>query len=168
VVDSAVVVRPAVARDVKPIAELWEALVDMHHALDAQLPQAVEGGAAQYARRIEDQLGNPMARVLVADHDGRVIGYVLGVVVDLLPDMFAQEPSGFLADIYVDERYRGGGVGRELVEHLSQWFADHHIRYFEWHVASQNRDAFDFWESLGGRPVMVRMRASVPISRIRP
>jgi GNAT superfamily N-acetyltransferase len=91
-----------------------------------------------------------------------VIGYVLGVKVDLAPEMFEQEPSGFLADIYVEESYRKFGVGRALVDALRDWFSEQGLRYFEWHVAARNEDALNFWKSLGGRETMIRMRADVP------
>ena len=97
----------------------------------------------------------------------RVVGYVLGVVVDLAPEMFAQEASGFLADIYVDAGYRRSGVGRALVEALTAWFREKGLHYFEWHVAARNEDSLAFWRSLGGREVMLRMRAELDDEVIR-
>jgi GNAT superfamily N-acetyltransferase len=87
---------------------------------------------------------------------------VLGVVVDLAPELFAQEPSGFLADIYVDADHRRGGVGTALVNGLTDWFRQRNVRFFEWHAAAQNPDGIAFWRALGGRDVMVRMRADIP------
>lgn len=154
-----VTIRPARPDDVDSIARLWEALVEYHRERDADLPPAAHQGAMRYARRLIDQLDNPTTRVLVAVHDSQVVGYVLGVVVDLAPDIFAQEPSGFLADIYVDTALRRKGIGRALVEELVNWFRENGLRYFEWHAAVQNTEAIAFWRALGGREVMLRMRA---------
>ena len=98
---------------------------------------------------------------MVADVDDLVVGYVLGVVVDLAPEMFLQETSGFLADIYVDQAYRRQGVGRALVEALIAWFGKQGIHYYEWHVAARNQESIAFWRSLGGHEVMLRMRGEI-------
>ncbi|MBZ0299241.1 MAG: GNAT family N-acetyltransferase, partial [Anaerolineae bacterium] len=95
------------------------------------------------------------------EEDGRLVGYVLGVVVDLLPEMFEQEAGGFLADIYVDEAYRRQGVGRALVMTLVNWFHEKGLTYYEWHVAANNRPGLAFWRSMGGRDLQIRMRASI-------
>ncbi|MEO8397360.1 MAG: GNAT family N-acetyltransferase [Chloroflexota bacterium] len=155
------VIRLLKSEDVDAVAQLWEALVAHHRELDASLPPAAPQGARRYARRLIDRLEDRMSRVLVAEVDGKVVGYVLGVVVDLAPEMFSQEPSGFLADIYVDADYRRAGVGRALVEGLTAWFHEKGLSYYEWHVAARNEDSLAFWRSLGGREVMLRMRAEV-------
>ena len=156
-----VVIRVAVEGDIDAIARLWEALVAYHRELDLDLPPAAFNGARRYARRLIERLHDPLARVLVAEVDGRVVGYVLGVVVDLAPEMFEQEPSGFLADIYVDEAQRGTGVGRALVQTLVAWFKSRGMRYYEWHVATRNDAGLAFWRAMGGRDVMLRMRADL-------
>ena len=156
-----VIIRLVKPEDVDDVARLWQALVSYHRQLDASLPPAAPQGARRYARRLIDRLDDPMSRVLVAEVDGNVIGYVLGVVVDLAPEMFAQEASGFLADIYVDVAYRRHGIGRALVEGLTAWFQKKGLHYFEWHVAARNEESLAFWRSLGGREVMLRMRAEL-------
>ena len=156
-----VIIRGARSEDIDGVAKLWEALVLYHHHLDSSLPPAAPQGARRYARRLVDRLDDPMSRVFVADDGGKIVGYVLGVVVDLAPEMFAQEASGFLADIYVAEDYRRRGIGRALVEALQAWFGQKGLRYFEWHVAAQNEDSIAFWRSVGGRDVMLRMRAEL-------
>jgi len=155
------VIRLLKAEDVDAVAQLWEALVAYHRELDASLPPAAPQGARRYARRLSDRLDDPMSRVLVAEMDGKLVGYVLGVVVDLAPEMFSQDASGFLADIFVDADHRRAGVGKALVEGLMDWFHEKGLHYFEWHVAARNEESLAFWRSLGGREVMLRMRAEV-------
>lgn len=163
-----ITVRPARPNDIDAIARLWQALVEFHCALDADLPPPTAQGANSYARRLMDHLDDPMAKVLVAVLDGQVIGYVLGVVVDLAPELFAQEPSGFLADIYVDTGHRRAGAGRALVMGLTDWFRQRNLRFFEWHAAARNPDGIAFWQALGGRDVMVRMRADLTSTNDNP
>lgn len=156
-----VIIRSAKPGDVDAVSHLWEALVEYHRVLDADLPPATPEGAMRYARRILDHLDDPSAKIFVAIRDNVVVGYVLGVVVDLAPEMFQQEPSGFLADIYVDEKQRRTGVGRALVEALTAWFRERGLHYFEWHAAARNPEGIAFWRAMGGREVMLRMRAEI-------
>ncbi|MEO8610316.1 MAG: GNAT family N-acetyltransferase [Chloroflexota bacterium] len=156
-----IVIRPVTASDAPAIAELWEALVAYHQALDESLPGAAPNGSGRYTKRLLQHLDDQYTRAFVAEADGKVIGFILGMIVDLLPDIFAQEPGGFLADIYVDTAYRRSGIGRSLVEALIQWFREQDVIHFDWHVAAHNPDAIAFWHSMGGREVMLRMRSSL-------
>jgi ribosomal protein S18 acetylase RimI-like enzyme len=156
-----IIIRRVATADMDAIAALWQDLVAYHQSLDEALPAATPDGARLYAKRIEQRLSDPYTCAFIAEDQGRVIAFVLGMVVDLLPDIFAQEPGGFLADIYVEPAYRRRGVGRALVAALRTWFAEQNVHYFDWHVAARNPEGLAFWRSIGGRDMMVRMRAIV-------
>ena len=123
------------------------------------MPRATAGGAQRYGRSLSDRLEDSHTRVFVAEVEGRVVGYVLGVVVDLLPEMFEQQAGGFLADIYVEADWRRQGHGSDLVAALSDWFREQGLGYYEWHVPASNPAAVAFWQSMGGHPWQLRMRA---------
>jgi len=156
-----IIVRIAARPDLDAIARLWLGLVDYHQQLDPRLPPAAPDGARRYAARIEDRLDDSSMRVLVAERDGRIVGYVLAMVVDLMSDLFVHETCGFVADIYVASEARRDGVGRALVDQLLLWFYDQGIEYYEWHVAAHNRAGQAFWQAVGGQPVLIRMRSGV-------
>jgi ribosomal protein S18 acetylase RimI-like enzyme len=129
--------------------------------MDADLPQAAEDGNEIYAHHIRQQILNPYTHVLVAEDQGEVIGYVLGLIVHDSPDMFQHDPSGFLADIFIQEAYRGCGIGRQLVNALQAWFKSRGVSYMEWYVAAQNEPAKAFWMAIGGREIMIRMQVKL-------
>jgi ribosomal protein S18 acetylase RimI-like enzyme len=156
-----IVIRVATAADADAIGNMWRELVDYHQTLDHDLPEAAQDGARRYAELLIQRMDDPFTRAFVAEGNGRLVGFVLGMIVDLVPDIFAQEPCGFLADIYVDTPYRRRGVGRLLVRALVTWFKDRGVPYFDWHVASANTEGVAFWRALGGRDLMMRMRADV-------
>ena len=101
------------------IARLWEQLVAYHRALDDNLPVAAPDGAERYAERLIDRLEDSQTCVLVAQEGGEIVGFVLGVVVDLVPEMFMPESGGFLADVFVEQAYRRRGIGQALVGQVS-------------------------------------------------
>lgn len=155
------VIRPARREDADTIGALWTDLVAMHHAMDPRLPLAAREGDNRYAARVRAQLDDGYTHVLVAEVDGAVVGYVMGLVVDLVPDIFQQEITGFLADIYVVPAQRRQGVGRQLVEGLAGWFRSRGVQHMEWQVAAVNADGIAFWQSLGGKALMIRMRTAL-------
>ena len=156
-----IVIRRAVLADTEAIGRLWEKLVRYHQRISPDLPRAAANGARVYARNMANRLSDSHTCVFVADHEGVIVGYVLGVVVDLAPEMFEQEAGGFLADIFVEEDYRRQGVGRALVMSLRDWFKQRQLKHFEWHVAYENQEGLAFWHAINGRELMVRMRADI-------
>lgn len=154
-------IRLASADDAQRIGELWLEMVRFHRQFDPMLFNASEKGAEFYQQSIVSRLNDPNTRVLVAEEDGQVIGYVLGMIADIMAEVFQPIRSGFLADIYVQEDYRRRGIGKELVERLVLWFQSKDVAYYEWHVAQKNSKAVEFWESMGGEVTMLRMRAKI-------
>lgn len=154
-------IRLAKPEDAPRIGRLWEALVNHHHQLDRDLPIAVPDGGILYAKRIQGRLADTHTRVFVAEEDGQIVGYVLSVIVDMPPEMFAHTVGGFLADIYVEPDYRRHGIGRDLVNATVEWFQTCGATYYEWYVAAQNAAGHAFWESVGGRNIMIRMRSEI-------
>jgi GNAT superfamily N-acetyltransferase len=156
------IIRAAKAEDCETIGAFWQALVAHHHDLDSDLPQALADGAARYATRILEQLDDPYRQTLVAlDDDGKLIGYVLGMVMDFMPDLFEQERVGMLADIFVLPEHRGQGVGKALVLALCDWFRARRVTSYEYYVAAKNPQAQAFWQAMGGRASMIRMKATL-------
>ncbi len=158
-----VIVRRVNKDDTDALSEMWLALVAHHQQLTDDLPGAARGGEHRYVRRIVERLDDPYTCALVAEWEGQVVGFVLGMIIDLMPDIFDQKSSGFLADIYVEPHVRRQGVGRSLVNELVDWFHQCGIHTFDWHVAANNPEGLAFWRSIGGRDVMIRMRADVGV-----
>ncbi len=154
-------IRPAKTSDAVAISALWRELVTYHRQLDPAMPAAAEDGEQRYAARIMNRLDDPYTRVLVAEQDDQLVGFVLALIIDLLPEMFAPDYGGFVADIFVQEAYRGQGVGQALIRDVERWFMDHGVRHYEWYVAAHNPAGRAFWQSLGGRDVMTRMRVEL-------
>ncbi len=145
-------------KDQAAIARLWQALTDDHVQLDPRLPGSTPGAAERYAERLVERRDDPYTRTFVAEVDGQVVGYILGAVIDLHPDLFEHVDSGFIADIFVDPAYRGRGLARQLVTTMNNWFREQGVSRTEWQVAALNKDGIRFWEAVGGSPIMLRMR----------
>lgn len=122
------------------------------------MPASTPGAADRYAARLIERRADPYTRAYVAEVDGQVVGYILGAVLDLHPDLFQHADAGFIADIFVDPGHRQQGLARRLVETINSWFAEQGVRYSELQVAAANETGIRFWESVGGRSITMRMR----------
>ena len=154
-------IRLADEADAARIGRLWLEMVDYHHAFDPLTYRATEDGAIMYAQRILQRLSDPWTHVLVAEVEGDIVAYALGLVADITTEMFQPLRSGLLADIYVMAEHRRKGLGKQLVEKMSHWFGTQKVRHFEWHVSAQNPAAIQFWKAIGGKATMLRMRAEI-------
>lgn len=155
-----VTIRVVESRDQGAIARMWEAMSAYHTQLDSRMPRIAAGAPAAYASRLVEVRNDAQTHAFVAEVQGAVVGYVLGAIVDLTPDLFEHEDVGFIADIYVEPQHRRRGIARQLFHAICDWFAAQGVRQIEWQVAVANSDARRFWEAVGGRALTMRMRLS--------
>ncbi len=153
-----ITIRPVAPHDQDAIVRLWQALSDYHVQLDPRLPTAAPDAAENYAARLLERRDDPFTQTFVAVVDGRVVGYILGAIIEMQPDLFEYVDSGFIADVFVDPAHRRRGIARQLVETMTAWFAERGIYLVEWQVAAMNPGAIRFWESVGGQPLTIRMQ----------
>src|SRR5919199_1297662 len=111
----AVTIRPAAPADLRTVGRLGALLVRMHHDFDPErfiaAPPRTEDA---YASFLGTQLEEPNVVVLVAERDGKVLGYTYAGV-EGHDYMSLRGPAGVLYDIVVDPAHRGRGVGRVLL-----------------------------------------------------
>ena len=153
----AVTIRRATADDAAMLGSLGAALMRAHYAFDPQRflatgPHAETG----YASFLASQLDGDEAVVLVAEVDGRVVGYVFAG----LEPMSWKElrgPAGFIHDVLVDEAARAAGAGTALVEAAIAWLRERGApRVMLW-TADRNATAQRLFERLGFRRTMIEM-----------
>lgn len=154
-------IRLARADDAERIGELWLEMIEYHRRFDEKMFRVSDKGGARYSENIQNRLSDKRTRALVAEARGEIVGYALGMILDVTTELFMPMQSGFVADIYVVEAHRRQNYGRQLVERLVLWFESQDVQYFEWHVTAQNHIARKFWEAIGGQITMLRMRAEI-------
>jgi len=156
------IIRPVKREEVDEVGKLWFELVTYHRDLSDMMPIPAEDGAERYAARIRWSVDDNHVQTFVAEDEGKLVGYVFGTVVDLLPETFKDERAGILGDIYVAADKRGTGVGTALVQAMKDWFKLRGVSHYELHVAAMNKQGIRFWEkTMGAKNVMIRMRADV-------
>lgn len=97
---------------------------------------------AVFERTLPELLARDDTRVLVAEADGRLTGYLL---VSVHATFFANGPVAWIEELMVDERVRRGGVGAALMRAAELWAADAGAAY----VSLATRRAAAFYAALG-------------------
>jgi GNAT superfamily N-acetyltransferase len=59
----------------------------------------------------------------------------------------------FVEDIYVDEQYRGQGIGLALFRHMARVAVQRQCAVMTWHVLDWNTPAIEFYRHVGSKPV---------------
>ncbi|WP_233520592.1 GNAT family N-acetyltransferase [Flocculibacter collagenilyticus] len=88
----------------------------------------------------------PFAEVIIAEYEGKPAGFALFFHTY---STFLAKPGIYLEDLYVDEAYRGKGIGKELLAQLANISIERNCGRLEWSVLDWNTPAIDFYKSLG-------------------
>lgn len=152
----AVLVRPLVPSDLDLVARLAERLVLLHHAFDAERFFVPEKVAEGYAWWFGKELGRDEVVLLVAEVEGRVVGYVYARLEERDWNMLL-DAAGAIHDIWVDEASRGHGVARALMEAAIDALRAKGAPRVVLHAAAKNTGAQELFARLGFRETMVEM-----------
>jgi len=91
-------------------------------------------------------LANERGCVLVAEAEGQVVGMCSG---QLLVSTAEGGLSLLVEDVVVDEQWRGRGIGRLLIEAVSDWSRANKVSRLQLLADRNNIPALDFYRSLG-------------------
>ncbi len=148
------ILRPAQPSDRRSLAKLGRALSRHQSTCDPALRVRIPT-AKEQERHFARSLRSRSSRILVAEKDGALVGFVHGSVEK--PPHFNYPRLGYLHACYVDDAHRNGGVGRALVLALLDWFHARGLRVVDLGVLRSNV-AFRFWKELGFREYYLKMR----------
>lgn len=148
-------IRIARLDDLNAIKELWREMMDFHRARDEYFSRS-ERGHERHGEYVRRNIESPEWLVIVADEDQSVIGFAMGKI-DSYPPVYKHTHFGFVADIVVNESFRGRGIGRELYNQMLPWFREQGIDRVEINVASTNEVSQAFWRRMGFREYVKRM-----------
>ena len=142
-------IREAVLKDYEELCKVFEAVDVLHReALPHVFREA--DGPARTKGYISDIITAKNAVLLIAEHDGQIIGLV-HTSVRKSPDVSVIVPRRYavMENLVVKEEFRRSGVGRALVEMAHQWALDKGITQVELNVWEFNKGAVAFYEKFG-------------------
>jgi GNAT superfamily N-acetyltransferase len=149
-------VRPATPSDLEALGRYGAALMRQHHAADARRFISVEHPEMGYGRFLVSQIAKPESLVIVAEDEGRVIGYVYADV-EGTSWMDLRGPAGVIHDIYVDDAERHRGAGRALMRVAIDWIWSRGRTQIVLLTKTKNEHAQHLFAAVGFRPTMIEM-----------
>lgn len=139
--DSAIRIRPLDELDIDSIVAIDEKISGRYR------PEVWESRVGYYLRRDPDSS-------VVAEEDGRVVGFMLG---DVRSGEFGlEEPTGWIEVLGVDPEYRGRSVGRRMAEAILEHFRREGARSVRTLVDERMGEIARFFDSLGFEPSSLR------------
>jgi ribosomal protein S18 acetylase RimI-like enzyme len=139
---------------------LWLALRDHHHSVTADWGPVHDDTTSWDRRRraYERWLREPDAFVLVAEQDGRAVGYALVRVSGPSPTWAGLERSGEIETLSVLPGARGRGIGAALLEAVDAELDRIGVAETVLTVVEPNVGARRFYERLGFETLFLTMR----------
>ena len=134
-------VRHANSSDVDRVYELIVAIADHHDQTQHVRTNPTELLAAGFG-------DDPSFGVLLAEHDGAVVGYVSYTI---NYSIWLGRQYMNIDDVYVDAHCRGRGIGEALMQGAKDHCDKQSISRIRWEVQTDNRDAIRFYERLGAK-----------------
>jgi len=126
------------------IGRVWEMVNAL--AVYEKLEHEVSGDADALAADVF--AAPPRIECLVAERDGRLVGYALFY---FTYSSFRTRPGVWLEDLFVEPSQRGRGTGRALLVAVARASLARGGRNVSWVVLDWNRPSIEFYERLGGR-----------------
>ena len=124
-------IRPAAATDAGPLFELVRTF-----------PTPTPPSSEQFSKALDAKLPDRSSCLLVAEHEGRLAGYVSGYC---HATFYAGGPTAWVDELLVIEPLRGRGIGRQLMDGFEQWATDRQSVL----VSLATRGAAAFYEHRG-------------------
>lgn len=138
---SSVSVRNVEVRDIPEMLVMIRELAEFEKLLDILVTTEEDLQKALFGE-------DPAAGGLVAEVDGKLVGYALHFTTF---SSFLGKPGLWLEDIYIRPKWRGAGVGKQLLLAVVTHAREKHYGRCEWCVLDWNQRAIDFYESMGSK-----------------
>lgn len=179
-------IRAARTEDAGALASLARQLLEHEKSLNETMGELTSWAAS--ANEVRKQMLRPDNRFFVAEKDGQLIGYIKVVahgrewtrgelgLARWLANRFEQTAratfnfllrrprpnveavGGYIAGAFVHAGARRLKIGRSLVAAAEDWLRTQGIASAELHVLHINREAKQFWEEVGYKPLTLGMR----------
>jgi ribosomal protein S18 acetylase RimI-like enzyme len=127
------IIRVPKTEDAEDINRILKAITRAPDGLDIQ-------------QTIDEQSGRGTVASLVAEIDGRVVGYLISYI---LSGGFGIDKSAWIAMLGVDPKFMGQGIGKSLAKEILRFYKEQGIVNIFTSVPWDSTDLLSFFKTLG-------------------
>lgn len=154
-------IRPATPDDVPAVLPLVAKICALHQTWDEARFRTVERPEKMYEGWLRQRAVDPRSVFLVAERNGKLVGYVVGTIEKEIPIYWTPE-AGWVHDLWVDDAYRNEGLGRQMTMLLVERFKELGVRQIRLQTAAINEPARKLFASCGFRVSTIEMLMETP------
>lgn len=149
----AILIRPTGASDRPAVKRMLGEFVDYLNAIEAtDEPVDLDG-------LVDQGFGPaPICETLIAERDGRPVGYV-----SFHPGIWEIYRAVYVVSLFVRAEARGSGAGRALMEAVKSIARAQNARRVVWEVWRKNPSAIDFYRGIGAEAYDDNLRMSLVV-----
>ncbi|MEO1773270.1 GNAT family N-acetyltransferase [Candidatus Enterococcus ferrettii] len=139
-------IRAATTKDIPLLCDLYTKFYCYNASLQPKYCIAViETG--EYIKWIMEQ---PDHTLFLAEYENSIGGFIhLAIAETPNYPSVAAHTFGQIVDLFVLEKYRGKGIGKQLVSAAKRWQTSKSLAYLELEVLANNPQAIKFYQKMG-------------------
>lgn len=153
------IVRKFKKEDLSQVLEMVREMVLYHNQLDPFYRTPAD--MKNLSKNISGWLKERRERVLVAEQDGKIIGYVRGSIGRRPYYVREREVVVLIDDLFVKKTHRRQKAGEQLLKELFHWFSEKKATTAMLYVDARNESAIKFWKKMGFVEFTLRMKKSL-------
>jgi len=145
----------ATFKDIAEIITMIKQICDYHCNFDRYYKPFSEYNDLE--KEVSESLKDKNTVVLLAKLDKKIIGYCVGGIEEA-PSYASKIKIGYIYTVIINEKFRGKGIGKNILEELMKWFKDQNIKNIELEVDARNKLGIDFWKNNNFFSYRLKMR----------
>ena len=126
---------------------LWLKLIEHHRELSPEYP-VLPGITSVIAREIRRAAARNSCRLIVAEHEDRLVGFLFAEVESGGGSSTESAPA-WIHELWVEPEHREQGTAAQLLAESDAFFASRGVGRVSVRVESSNAAACDFWAQQG-------------------
>lgn len=148
-----VLIREARKSDLDALVSLRVALQRHVEQSNPHLWQLTDEGETIMKKEVKTMLEEEGKSTIVAQTNEKLVGFACGNIQE--HERYSPRRAGQIETIFVRNDWRRRGIGTQLVSALCRFFDSKNIQEITLRFALGNKEAENFWKTLGFQPLIV-------------